>query len=218
MTFTFRARDYQSLVDLAVEVPDGGITVVCGLGDSGKSALIRCVRDTCFGSAGQGKVSVWAKEWVGTATVPGHQVVRRKGARVNSYRVDDEKPLVNVARGVPPQVGEALGLRAVDYGAGGSELLRRPQLGTQLEPHFLVVGETPSNAARILGSLSGAHVAFNAVREAQRQLAALATKEREEVTALEQATVSPERLRLTRPLLSLPHTPQVPVTRSPRPP
>lgn len=150
-------KNYQSIADAKIELADG-ITVLIGPSDSGKSAFFRGTRDFWYNSSGDGFVTAGAKK----ATVQKGNVRWEKGKTINRYVVD-ENVFDGVGRGVvPPEAIKQTRIREVEFGEG---IKRRLNIAEQFGIPFMI-GERGSDNAKIIGSLSGIGIVFNALREA----------------------------------------------------
>jgi exonuclease SbcC len=164
-------RNYQSLRRAELKLCPG-VNVVVGSTDSGKSSLVRALRDWAHNAEGSDFVTRGAKgpAAVGVTLEDGARVAWAKGRKTNRYAVDGER-LDKVGRGrVPGPVSERTGFRPAEFGEG---VERRLQFQEQGEPAFLV-GDSPSDCARVLAGLSGASEIGEAVRRAARDSQALA--------------------------------------------
>jgi len=150
-------RNYQGIVKADFELVPG-TNVFIGGTDTGKSSLIRALRDWMYNTVGDAHVTAGAD--VAEVTVDG--VMWRKGKKDNEYIIGD-KVYSKVGRGaVPTEVQDVTGIRDVEFGEG---VTRRLNIVEQFGPEF-IVGEKASENAKVIGSLSGIHVIFNALREA----------------------------------------------------
>lgn len=150
-------KNYQGIEHATIGLADG-ITVFIGPSDSGKSAFFRCMRDYWYNCQGDGHVMVGAKK----ATVESCGVRWEKGKNVNRYVIDGTV-YDSVGRGVvPPEVIERTRVREVGF---GDDISRRLNIAEQFGAPFMI-GEKVSDNAKIIGSLSGIGVVFNALREA----------------------------------------------------
>ena len=150
-------RNYQGIVKADFELVPG-TNVFIGGTDTGKSSLIRALRDWMYNTVGDAHVTAGAE----VAEVTVDDVMWRKGKKDNEYIIGD-KVYSKVGRGaVPTEVQDVTGIRDVEFGEG---VTRRLNIVEQFGPEF-IVGEKTSENAKVIGSLSGIHVIFNALREA----------------------------------------------------
>lgn len=166
---------FQSLSDLKLHLDRW--TVIYGPSNSGKSALVRALKLWRHNTASSSYVQV-GKAF---ASVDVDGLVIRRGRGVSEYRIGDDR-YSKAGTSVPVEV-EA---RMADV-----------QIVEQFDSPFLL-SDSPSAAARVLGSLTGVGRLFAASREAQRRLA-----ERKKVLALREADLR-EVEEAAQPLQSVP--------------
>lgn len=173
-------KGYQSLVKVVLNLA-AGLNVFNGETDSGKSSIIRAMTGFMHNAEGDGFVTVGAKK----AVVEVDGVKWEKGKNVNRYSIGD-KVFEKVGRGaVPVEVQQATGIREVEFGEG---ITRRLNITKQSEPKFFVV-DKPSDNAKIIGSLSGIHIIFNALRDATADWQQTRRKVKETKGAIEELNV-----------------------------
>ncbi|HHW26225.1 MAG TPA: AAA family ATPase [Firmicutes bacterium] len=163
-------EDFQSHSKSKVELaPPGGLTVIVGPTDSGKTALVRALR-LLFYNVPQGTDYIRVGRNMATVAVEladGTKVARERSKSVNRYRVvrPGESPTVLEGFGntVPLEIQEATGVRMVSVG----DLELALNLSEQLDAPFLGQKTVSGPArAKILGKLAGTEE----VDEAQRAL------------------------------------------------
>lgn len=164
-------EDFQSHAKAKIELAGpGGLTVIVGPTDSGKTAIVRALR-LLFYNIPQGTDYIRVGRSTATIAVEladGTKVVRERSRSINRYRIvkSGQSPQVFEGFGlsVPLEVQEATGVRTVSIGESLDLALN---LSEQLDGPFLgnkmVSGPI---RAKILGSLAGTEE----VDEAQRQL------------------------------------------------
>lgn len=180
-------ENFQSHQHTVIE-PAGGLTVITGPSDSGKSAVLRALRwlyrnephGTAFIRAGAPRARVTVE------LEDGVRVSRERSASgsVNRYVIErpGEEALVleGFGHGVPEPVREALGSREVRIGGEAVDLR---QAG-QLDVPFLL-GAPGSARAEAIGRLTGVHLLSLAAVEAAREEQAAQRQAREARTQLE---------------------------------
>jgi len=151
-------RDYQGIDSASIELADG-VTVLAGASDSGKSSVVRAIRDFAYNSIGDGHVQAGKDH----AAVLVDGVHWEKGKKVNRYTMPDGTVYDKVGRGqVPADVQAITGIREVVYGDGVSARLN---VQSQFDPEF-GVGFKGSDNAKIVGSISRLEQVFNGIRDA----------------------------------------------------
>lgn len=129
--------NFQSLASAAIEAT--GLTVIVGLNNRGKSALIRAIVGALFNRPGTSYVRKGEKvARVELTDVPTHQgppiqVVWEKGEGVNRFEVNGEK-FTNVKRTAPQPLLDA-GYRDLTL---DDKTTVRPQVSGQFDPIFLL--------------------------------------------------------------------------------
>jgi len=150
-------KHFQGIEHMQIEL-DPGINVFTGPTDSGKSSIFRAIEGWSFNEIGEGFVQAGAK----FLSVEIDGIRWEKSDKVNRYIIGKEI-YDKVGRGnVPEDVREITRIREVEFGDGVTARLNfAPQFG----PEFMV-GFRGSENAKIVGSLSGIHNVFNALRDA----------------------------------------------------
>lgn len=132
MAVRIRVKNFQSIADATIEVK--GLTIVTGINNSGKSALVRAIRGVFQNTKGESFVRYGQK----TASVQmdfedGKSVQWEKGKDIRpTYIVCGGEPIYP-GQGVPDEV-KALGVGSIQ--AGGREIW--PQIAPQFEQVFLL--------------------------------------------------------------------------------
>ncbi len=163
-------EDFQSHDKTKIELaPAGGLTVIVGPTDSGKTAIVRGLRLLMY-NVPQGTDYIRVGRSTATVAVEladGTKVVRERSKSINRYRVvkPGQSPQVFEGFGgsVPLEVQAATGVRAVTI---GDSLELALNLSEQLDGPFLGKSVSGPAKAKILGALAGTEE----VDEAQRQL------------------------------------------------
>jgi len=163
-------EDFQSHARTKIELAGpGGVTIIVGPTDSGKTAIVRALRLLLY-NVPQGTEYIRVGRNMATVAVEladGTKVVRERSKSVNRYRIvrPDEHPQVFEGFGlsVPLEVQAATGVRAVTI---GDSLELALNLSEQLDGPFLGKSVSGPAKAKILGALAGTEE----VDEAQRQL------------------------------------------------
>lgn len=164
-------EDFQShgKTELAL-APKGGLTVITGHTDSGKTAIVRALRLLMY-NAPQGDAYIRVGRDRATVAVEmsdGTKVAReRSRGSVNRYRItkpgESPQVLEGFGTSVPVEVQEATGVRVVSI---GETLDLALNLSEQLDGPFLGKSVSGPAKAKILGALAGTEE----VDEAQRTL------------------------------------------------
>lgn len=150
-------QNFQSLAD--VELDLGGLTVVVGPSNSGKSAVRRAIESAATNAASTGRLRAGTKAISVVVRTNAGSVHWEKGKGVNCYetRTADDVPLVQDKPGstITPEAAAILGLGEINF-AG------------QFDAPFLLT-DSPSNVAKRLGDLTNISVLFDGIREATRR-------------------------------------------------
>lgn len=159
---SIRLRNFQSHVDSKLEpAPAGGLTVITGPTDSGKSAIIRGMRWVVYNQPQGDDFRRVGCDFVEvTMMTDGGTITRRRTATVNRYIVNGQ-PLEGFGRDVPMEVQEVTGVRPVRLG----DQVILANLASQLDPPFLGSSLSGPARARILGLLAGTEVIDRAARD-----------------------------------------------------
>lgn len=184
-------EDFQSHSKSKVELaPPGGLTVIVGPTDSGKTALVRALR-LLFYNVPQGTDYIRVGRNMAAAAVEladGTKVVRERSKSINRYRIvkPGQSPQVFEGFGgsVPLEVQAATGVRAVTI---GDSLELALNLSEQLDGPFLGKSVSGPAKAKILGALAGTEEVDEAQRAVQLDLHRAGQEERriaDEIKAL----------------------------------
>ncbi len=155
-----RVRDFQSIKEAEIEV--GGISVIVGPSDIGKSAFIRAVNFALSNKLGNWYVNHDASMCSVEFEEDGEVLVKwEKGKKVNRYTVSSEpEPFNKVGRGVvPQQVFDALGIHEIDTG----KLTLLPQVQSQ-HAYAFILDMTEGEISASLSSLTDAALSLEAAR------------------------------------------------------
>lgn len=180
---SIRLRNFQSHVDSKLEpAPAGGLTVITGPTDSGKSAIIRGMKWALYNQPQGDDFRRVGCDFVEVALVTDHgTVTRRRAATVNRYIVNGQ-PLEGFGRDVPLEVQEVTGVRPVRLG----DQVILANLAGQLDAPFLGSSISGPVRARILGLLAGTEV----IDRAARDLGTDIYRDRQEAKRLESEVAS----------------------------
>jgi exonuclease SbcC len=168
---------YQGIEQAEIDLHDG-INVFVGPTDSGKSSLVRALRDFFYNTVGDFFVTVGKKK----AVVEVDGVRWEKSSKDNRYVIGDQV-YEKVGRGVvPEEVQQKTGVREVEFGEG---VVKRLNISEQFGNEF-IISDKASDNAKVVGGLSGIGIVFNALRDstselqkAKRNLGTLEDREKE---------------------------------------
>lgn len=162
-------EDFQShsktKIDLA---PEGGLTILWGPTDSGKTAIVRALRLLFYNvPSGTDFIRVGrSTAIVAIELSDGTKVVRERSKSVNRYRIVKEGKSPQIFEGfgasVPLEVQEATGVRVVSI---GDSLNLTLNLSEQLDGPFLGKSVSGPAKAKILGALAGTEEVDKAQRD-----------------------------------------------------
>lgn len=141
-----------------------GVTVITGPSDSGKSNVVRAMRDALYGCRGTSHIRHGEKQASVVLESPTMWFGWEKGKkreRLSAASADGDVYDFDRA-----DIGDALHVAPVELDRGFSACLN---VQSQHDAPFLLT-ETPSRVAKIVGSLSGLHVLYAAQRTAQADL------------------------------------------------
>jgi exonuclease SbcC len=171
MPIKVRVRDFQSLGDVSLEID--GLTVVTGINNSGKSALMRAVRAAFLNAKGNSFIRHGTtKAIVDLDFGDGHTLTWEKGrgkADKPTYVIDGGKP-IHPGQGVPDEV-KAFGVHPIS--AGGKEVW--PQIARQFDGQVFLLDQPGSVMAEAVADLDRVSTLNEALRKAaqdQRSCAA----------------------------------------------
>ena len=138
----------------------GKINVFVGPTDSGKSNIVRALRDACFNASGGGFVTHGQKKCL----VVIDNVRWERGEGINRYTVDTEE-YVNVGRNSPDEVRREL---KIDDTYWDASLSKRLQFIEQFEPKFFLAYPDSLNA-KILGKVSGIQRIYAGTKQVNKE-------------------------------------------------
>lgn len=203
MTYTelqrVHVKNFQSIADTTLEL--GGLTVLVGPGDAGKSAILRALRALCLNDASDDDIRHGEKRATVTLTDEDGTVIewwKERGVG-GCYRAFG-KEFTKTGGEVPVEIAEYLGIGRIEVDAT-TELT--PQLSDQFDSPF-IIWETGSRRARILGKATRLDVVVTAQMACKKNLdthrreAERADRELEEV--MSQLASLPDVPALTRRL------------------
>ncbi len=147
-------QNYMSHSNTVIE-PAGGLTVLVGPNNCGKSAVVSALETLCNNAPGAFMVRHEEKEArVTVETDDGHTFVWKRRGNAVSYIIDG-RDIHRVGRGVPEDLHKLLRLPKVDAGENGEPF--DIHFGTQKSPIFLL-NEPESRAALFFASSSDAAI------------------------------------------------------------
>jgi DNA repair ATPase RecN len=171
-----RWRNYQAIAD--ADVPLGGLTVIVGANDSGKTALQRGLMALAFNQTGDRFIRYDQDAAEVQVEIDGLIVGWRKGESAEYY-IDDGKEgrmpprtFAKLGAAVPDPVADILGLRVIEIDAT-----------TKLTPQFRRHGDTPflldetaTKAARVLAKNSRLDILVQSLAAQKKALRDLGKK------------------------------------------
>jgi hypothetical protein len=174
-------RDFQSIVEANLEL--GPLTVIVGVGNSGKTAAVRALKALALNRTGSDFIRHGQSECVvAVVTDDGRVIGWVKDRTTAKYALDDQE-LVKLAGAVPEDVSDALGIRRIEVEQGLSVM---PQVHGQFDPPFLL-DESPGKAARIIAKLTRLDVIVSAQIAVSRDLKRATAQLKGDRAALETA-------------------------------
>lgn len=155
--------NFQSHANTSIEpAPAGGLTVITGPSDSGKTAIVRALKWLLYNQP-QGdsfrRVGCDFVE-VSVETASGQHVTRRRTSTTNRYIVDGQT-LEGFGNSVPAEAQQTTGVRPVRL--NDQDILAN--IAGQLEPPFLGSSISAPARAKVLGKLAGTEVIDQASRD-----------------------------------------------------
>jgi len=163
MAFTIHVENFQSLLDVDVEVD--GFTVITGTNNSGKSALMRAIRGAFQNTRGNSFIRHGkTKSVVELKFADGHTLRWEKGKGAGdkpTFIIDGGKPIYP-GQGVPDEV-RALGVRPII--AGGREIW--PQFAPQFTGQVFLLNEPGSVLADAVADVNRVSQLNEALRMAE---------------------------------------------------
>jgi energy-coupling factor transporter ATP-binding protein EcfA2 len=156
-------KDFQSIHE--AEIEHGGLTVLTGQSDLGKSAIIRAMRllhrnSGALSDIRHGK----SKLKVEQVFDDGNTISIEKAKTVNSYHVNDQT-LAKIGRDVPEMVREIL---KTDELVLDKDLTCDLNFSGQFDPQFLLT-ESSTMVTKVISALSGIEIIYSAIREGNSQ-------------------------------------------------
>lgn len=157
-----RITNFQSLAKADIEL--GGLTVIVGPSNSGKSALLRALKAVVRNVNSPSAVRVGKTVFTASVDFDDTTVSIERGKSQSTYRITvptgQEEVYTKAGRTVPDDVQGMLALPLPE----GPDLV----FSSQIDPPFLL-SETGSVAAKILGDLTNVSRLHAAAREANRR-------------------------------------------------
>lgn len=157
-----RIRNYQSIADADLEL--GGLVVIIGANDSGKTALQRAMMALAFNQTGHEFVR-WGQDEVEVSIdVAGTTVQWTKGETAR-YQIGGRE-FSKLGAAVPEAIADLLGLHTIEIDA---TTRLRPQFRMQHDTPFLL-DETATKAARVLAKNSRLDILVQALSAQKKTL------------------------------------------------
>lgn len=171
MIETIKIKNYRSIKDLELQLKPG-INIISGNTDSGKSTLVRALRDLFYHTTGSDHVTHGEENAEVIVDLGDHTVCWTKGETVNRYELisDNIMEWDGVGRSVPETVEQFLNIVPLNL----KSTKMYPNVQSQVDPPFIVSGR-PSENAEVLSRVSG----IDRIQKAlQRAATALRRKKR----------------------------------------
>jgi chromosome segregation ATPase len=150
-------QDFQSIAGADIELAP--FTVIVGENRSGKTALLRAIRNVLSNKTGSGFIRRGkARCVVSIGTLEGDVVVWEKSKTTATYTLNGA-PFSKMAGSVPEEVRAALGVREVVV---DSTLTLSPQLALGAGDNLFLIDKSPGQAARALAKLTRLDVVVKA--------------------------------------------------------
>lgn len=159
MLKSISVQNYQSLEDVTVEL--GGLTVIVGPSNTGKSALIRAVQALCFNQSGTDFMTRGKDKTSITIEADGNTVNWTKGKSA-AYDLNGQS-YSRMGTTVPVDIQEALGIRRVDV----DSLTLFPQFASQFDTPFLLT-ESSRKAAQVLARITRLDIVLSAMIDVKK--------------------------------------------------
>ena len=163
-----KIKNYRSIRDSDLHLSEK-INVFIGSTDSGKSNIVRAIRDLVFNAAGNDFITHGEKKCM--MVLDG--VTWEKGGGINQYRTD-EGMFKNIGRKSPDEVRKQLKIDEIEWDSSASKKI---QFIEQFEPKY-ILAYNDSLVARILGKISGIHRIFQGNKSLLRDKKQLTTKKK----------------------------------------
>lgn len=168
MFTTLSVQDFQSIAAADLEL--AAFTVIVGENRSGKTALLRAIRNLLSNKTGSGFIRRGKSRCVvSLGTLEGDVVVWEKTKSTATYSLNDQ-PFSKMAGSVPEEIKNALGVREVVV---DNTLTLSPQLAMSASDSLFLIDKSPGQAARALAKLTRLDVVVKAqilCKQAIRQL------------------------------------------------
>lgn len=166
-------RNYQSIAEAELKL--GGLTVIVGANDSGKTALQRALVALSFNQTGHDFVR-WGQDAVQVAVEIDGIWVRWEKDETATYHIDIEgapsREFSKLGAAVPEVVADLLGLRTIEIDV---TTRLRPQFHMEHDTPFLL-DETATKAARVLAKNSRLDILVQALAAQKKALRDLGKK------------------------------------------
>lgn len=161
MLKSISVQNYQSLEDVTIEL--GGLTVIVGPSNTGKSALIRAVQALCFNQSGNDFLTRGKDKTSIAIETEDHTVKWTKGKSA-AYDLDGQN-YSRMGTTVPVDIQNALGIRRVDV----DSLTLYPQFASQFDAPFLLT-ESSRKAAQVLARITRLDIVLSAMIDVKKDL------------------------------------------------
>lgn len=189
MLSKIKIRDFQSIAE--ADVPIGGLTVIVGPSDVGKSALVRAMSAAVYNRRGADCIRTGARQARVALQFDDGVVLweREKSVRFLLRKAGQEdSEYIKVGVSVPPEITDFHRMGSIEAG----DLNVKINLAGQFDPPFLLTESAPARA-KLLSSITGAGFLLQMGNIASKRTRAL-TREIKEVRAqLEDADETVER-------------------------
>ncbi len=152
-------QNYQGIEKAKLKLSPG-VNILIGESDTGKSSVLRAIRDLAFNATGTDKIRAGQKK----AIVELDRVRWEKHQKTSKYDVGGVL-FENVGRTSPDEVKAETGIVESEFGDG---IVRRIQIAEQIGRHFMI-DESPADNAKILGKLTDLNAVFNGLRTAESE-------------------------------------------------
>ena len=163
MLLKTKIKDFQSLHD--VEIEHGGVTIITGQSDLGKSAILRSIKTLHRNCSTVTDIKHGAHKFSVEQTFDDGNVISiEKSKTVNSYHVNGQT-LAKVGREVPEMVREIL---KTDELVLDKDLSCDLNFSGQFDPQFLLT-ESSTFVTKVISTLSGIEIIYAAIREGAAQ-------------------------------------------------
>lgn len=190
-------RNYRSIVKAELNL--GKITVVIGPSDTGKSNLVRALRDWAFAATGNSMITKGGNTCrVAVAFGARHKIVFEKVIKdqgrgsmryvVRDGETGETQSYEKIGRTIPVEIQDLTGIRPVKI---SDDIALKIQFAEQSDPWFLLSSAyTPSMVSRTIGKVSGISALLLANRDLSHQIKAAAREIKSYTDRIEEAEVS----------------------------